>query len=228
VQKLDEVVKDFDKAFLIMHSPQDYVVGINNAEELYDAARHPKSFVSLDEADHLLMVEEDSVYAGEVIAAWALRYVESPEKEKIQTEHQVVANLGNEGFTTQMKARQHYFIADEPKEMGGSDFGPTPYEFISAGLAACTSMTIQMYARRKKWDLKNVETHINYSKKHAVDCENCEDDSSRIDHFERIIIIEGELDETQEKKILEIADKCPVHRSLHNKISVSTSLQEKQ
>lgn len=227
VQKLNEVIRDLDKALLIMHSPQDFVVGINNAEELYEAARHPKSFVSLNEADHLLMKEKDSVYAGEVIAAWALRYIKIPKKEKVESEHQVMANLGDEGFTTEIKAGNHYLIADEPKNVGGDDYGPTPYEYISAALAACTSMTIQMYARRKKWPLENVETHVNYSKKHAEDCLKCNSENSKIDHFERIIILKGKLDAVQEKKILEIADKCPVHRTLESEISISTSFGKK-
>jgi putative redox protein len=136
----------------------------------------------------------------------------------------VVANLGEEGYTTQMRAGKHYFTADEPKSFGGEDFGPSPYELISAGLAACTSMTIQMYARRKKWPLKNVETHVDHQKTHAEDCENCERNTSKIDVFEREIVLEGNLDEQQKQRLLEIADKCPVHRSLSNKVKITTRL----
>ncbi len=222
---LSTLVKNLDKAFLVLHSPQDNVVGIKNAEELYIAARHPKSFVSLDGADHLLTQTKDSNYAGEVIAAWASRYLDIPEPEKLATKHEVVANLGKEGFTTQLRAGKHYFLADEPEEMGGDDFGPSPYDFISASLAACTSMTIQMYVKRKKWPLKNVETHVNHNKSHAEDCENCERNTAKIDIFERVIVLEGNLDEKQKQKILEIADKCPVHRTLHNKVNITTKLK---
>lgn len=225
-RELKELVKDLKKAFLVMHSPQDRVVEIKNAEELYIAARHPKSFVSLDGADHLLSKTEDSVYAGEVIAAWASRYLKIPGEQELYTEHEVVANLDDEGFTTQMRAGRHYFIADEPVKAGGKDFGPSPYDYLSAALAACTSMTIQMYVKRKKWPLKNVETHVNHHKSHAEDCDNCERNTSKIDIFEREIVLEGNLDEGQVQRVLEIADKCPVHRTLSNKVKITTKMKE--
>ncbi|NJW52809.1 bifunctional alpha/beta hydrolase/OsmC family protein [Salinimicrobium oceani] len=217
--------RDLKKAFLIMHSPQDTVVEISNAEELYKAVKHPKSFISLDGADHLLTDPDYSRYTGDLIATWASRYLSIPEKEELETEHMVVANLGATGYTTQMKAGHHYFTVDEPKSFGGEDLGPSPYELLSGALAACTSMTIQMYARRKKWVLKNVETHVDHKKRHAEDCENCEKSSAKIDIFEREIVLDGDLDEQQRQKILEIADKCPVHKTLHNKITISTTLR---
>ncbi len=223
---LTSFARDLKKAFLIMHSPQDSVVEISNAEALYKSVKHPKSFVSLDGADHLLTNNEDSEYAGSVIASWASRYLEIPEEKELETSHQVVANLGEEGFTTQMRAGKHYFTADEPKSFGGEDFGPSPYELLSAGLAACTSMTIQMYARRKKWPLLNVETHVDHQKSHAEDCENCERNTAKIDIFEREIVLEGNLDEQQQQKLLEIADKCPVHRTLSNKVKITTQLKK--
>ncbi|MDT0643237.1 alpha/beta fold hydrolase [Zunongwangia sp. F363] len=221
---LQQKLANLDKAVLIMHSPQDNIVEIRNAEELYRNLSHPKSFISLDGADHLLGEKEDSSYTGKVIAAWAQRYITTEEEVDLKTAHQVVANLGEEGFTTQIKAGRHNFIADEPVKVGGNNFGPTPYELLSAGLAACTSMTLQMYARRKKWHLKNVETHVDYTRQHNSDCENCEKDDSKIDTFLREIIIEGELDEKQKQRLLEIADKCPVHRSLMGKIQVKTEM----
>ncbi len=223
---LKAIVKDLEKAILVMHSPQDKVVEIKNAEELYIAARHPKSFVSLDGADHLLTKTSDSVYAGEVIAAWASRYLEIPAEKELFTEHEVVANLGEEGFTTQMRAGRHFFIADEPVKAGGKDFGPSPYDYLSAALAACTSMTIQMYVKRKKWPLENVETHVNHHKSHAEDCDQCERNTAKIDVFERIINLEGNLDEEQTQRVLEIADKCPVHRTLSNKVRITTQMKE--
>lgn len=222
---LPEVVKNFDKALLVMHSPQDTTVNIKNAEEIYVAAHHPKSFVSLDGADHLLLKKEDSLYAGTVIAGWASRYVTIPEIEKFQSKSDVVASLSSEeGYTTQMKVGNHYMLADEPESIGGNDFGPTPYDLLSAGLSSCTAITVQMYVRRKGWDLKNIEVHTSYAKQHAVDCEHCDEDSAKIDTFRRSIKLEGDLDEKQIKRILQIADKCPVHRTLHSETQVVTNL----
>ncbi len=224
-KSLPEVAQQLNKALLVMHSPQDLTVGIKNAEEIYKAARHPKSFVSLDGADHLLMNKNDSVYAGEVIAGWAKRYVDIPEISPLKSNHQVVASLDAEdGFTTSMKVGSHYLLADEPTSFGGNDFGPSPYEFVSAGLSACTAMTVQMYVRRKKWPLENIEVHTSYSKTHAEDCENCEADSAKIDTFHREIKLMGDLDEKQITRILQIADKCPVHKTLHSKTQVITTL----
>ncbi len=224
-KSLPEVAKSLRKPLLIMHSPQDGTVGIKNAEEIYLAAHHPKSFVSLDGADHLLMNKKDSLYVGQVIAGWASRYVDVPENEALKTQHQVVASLdGDDGFTTQMKVGNHYMLADEPVSFGGNDYGPSPYELVSAGLSACTAMTVQMYVRRKGWDLKNIEVHTSYSKQHAEDCEQCEDPNAKIDTFERAIKLEGDLDEKQVKRILQIADKCPVHKTLHNEVQVKTTL----
>lgn len=225
---LTEFAKDLEKAFLIMHSPQDRVVEISNAEALYRNVKHPKSFVSLDGADHLLTNNKDSEYAGKVIASWASRYLEIPEEKELSTKHQVVANLGQEGYTTQLRTGKHYFTADEPKSFGGEDFGPSPYELLSAGLAACTSMTIQMYARRKKWPLENVETHVNHNKSHAEDCENCERNTAKIDVFEREIVLQGNLDKDQQQKLLEIADKCPVHRTLSKQVKITTHIKSSE
>lgn len=219
-------LQEIKKALLIIHSPQDKIVSIEHAEELYRSAWHPKSFVSLDGADHMLSDRKDSEYTGNLIAAWASRYIESTNIEELSTDHEVVANLGKEGFTTQIKAGNHNLVADEPPKVGGSDLGPTPYELVSAGLAACTSMTIQMYARRKKWEIDNVETHVSYSKKHAEDCENCETSDARIDTFEREISLKGDLDEKKIKRLLEIADKCPVHKTLSTTGSIHTKLRE--
>ncbi|MDT0687583.1 bifunctional alpha/beta hydrolase/OsmC family protein [Autumnicola psychrophila] len=221
---LEAKLSELEKAVLILHSPQDKIVEIKNAEELYRAVDHPKSFVSLDGADHLLNDREYSTYAGKVIATWAEKYVELEKAPDLETDHQVVANLGSDGFTTQVKAGIHNFIADEPVKVGGNNFGPTPYELLSAGLAACTSMTIQMYAKRKKWPVENVETHVSYAKQHASDCEDCDKDGSKIDIFEREIAISGDLDEKQVKRLLEIADKCPVHKTLSAEVVITTKL----
>ncbi|QNJ98470.1 bifunctional alpha/beta hydrolase/OsmC family protein [Constantimarinum furrinae] len=226
-RSLPKCVKSLRKAILIMHSPQDEIVGIKNAEELYIAAHHPKSFISLNGADHLLSKKEDSLYAGRVIAGWASRYVTIPEPINIRSRHDVVASLSDDTlFTTQMKVGDHYMLADEPESVGGNNFGPNPYELVSAGLSACTAMTIQMYARRKKWNISNVEVHTSYSKDHAYDCENCEDPMTKIDTFNREIKFEGILDDKQKKRLLQIADKCPVHKTLHSKTQILTRLLE--
>ncbi len=228
-KSLPETAKTLRKPLLIMHSPQDDTVGIKNAEEIYLSAHHPKSFVSLDGADHLLSRKEDSIYVGNVIAGWAMRYLNlsANDKSTLKTKHQVVASLDAEdGFTTQMKVGNHYMVADEPTPYGGNDFGPSPYELVSAGLSACTVMTIQMYAKRKGWLIDNVAVHTSYSKTHAIDCENCEADSAKIDTFHREIRLTGDLDEKQKKRIMQIADKCPVHKTLHNETQVISSLLE--
>ncbi|MCO4821977.1 MAG: OsmC family protein [Flavobacteriaceae bacterium] len=225
-KSMQDVVHNLNKALLVMHSPQDTTVGIINAEEIYKASKHPKSFVSIDGADHLLMNKKDSLYVGNVISGWAKRYVDLPEVNELQTKHQVIASLDREdGFTTSMKVGNHYITADEPMSYGGNDFGPSPYELVSAGLSACTAMTIQMYVKRKKdWDLQNVKVHTSYSKSHAEDCLNCEFDSAKIDTFNREISLEGDLDEVQIQRILKIADKCPVHKTLHSTSQVITKL----
>ncbi|GMN09261.1 bifunctional alpha/beta hydrolase/OsmC family protein [Croceitalea sp. MTPC9] len=227
-KSLPETAKDLRKPLLVMHSPQDDTVGIKNAEEIYVSAHHPKSFVSLDGADHLLSRKEDSTYVGDVIAGWAKRYLNCDAlKTNLKTKHQVAASLDIEdGFTTRIKVGNHYLTADEPEEFGGNDFGPSPYELVSAGLSACTVMTIQMYAKRKGWLIENVEVHTSYSKSHAQDCENCEDDTAKIDTFEREIKLSGDLDEKQKARIMQIADKCPVHKTLHSQTQIITRLIE--
>lgn len=224
-QDPEQVAKDLRKALLIMHSPQDTIVGIDNAAKIYTAAHHPKSFISLDGADHLLSKRSDSVYAGKMIASWVEKYLESKsKKERLTSSSRVVTQTEQGNFTTEVKAGNHHLIADEPEEVGGSDLGPTPYDLLTAGLGACTSMTLQMYAARKKWDLQEVKVHLDHHKDYAQDCKNCEKSSSKIDHFTRVIEIKGELNEEQKQKLLEIADKCPVHKTLHSDIKVVTKL----
>ncbi len=222
---LPQIAKNLRKPILVMHSPQDTTVSIKNAEEIYMAAHHPKSFISLDGADHLLSNKADSIYAGNVIAGWAKRYIDLPKTEMLKTNHQVVASLDNDdGFTTQIKAGNHYMVADEPTNYGGNDFGPSPYELISAGLSACTAMTIQMYTKRKGWNIENIEVHTSYGKVHANDCEHCDENTTKIDTFNREIKLEGDLDEKQLTRILQIANKCPVHKTLLSETQIITTL----
>ena len=225
---LEKTLKKLRKSILIAHSPQDKIVDIKNAAELYEAAHHPKSFISLDGADHLLGNKNDSQYLGNVIASWSRRYLDYGAEEGVESEHQAVAILGNhsERFLTEVKVGPHYFIADEPESVGGNNAGPTPYDLLSSALATCKAMTLKMYAERKKWDLSNVEVHIDHNQRHCDDCENVEKPSSKIDHFDCYIKMEGELDSDQKKRLLEIADKCPVHKTLHSEISIKTKMME--
>jgi len=224
-KSLPDVAKNLRKALLVMHSPQDTTVGIENAEAIYISAKHPKSFVSLDGADHLLMKKEDSIYVGNVIANWAKRYVSIPKTETLSTSHQAVASLDTQdGFTTQMTVGNHTMMADEPISFGGNDFGPSPYELVSAGLSACTAMTVQMYVKRKGWDLQNIEVHTSHTKVAKQIIENGEQKEIKIDTFNREIKLKGSLDEKQIQRMLQIADKCPVHKTLHSDIQVITKL----
>lgn len=224
-KSLPDVAQNLRKALLIMHSPQDTTVGIENAEQIYVAARHPKSFVTLDGADHLLMKKEDSIYVGSVIATWAKRYISIPKIDTISTTHQAVASLDAEdGFTTQMTVGSHTMMADEPVSYGGNDFGPSPYEFVSAGLSACTAMTVQMYVKRKGWDLQNIEVHTSHTKVVKQIVENGEQKEIKVDTFNREIKLKGNLDDKQIQRMLQIADKCPVHKTLHSAIEVITTL----
>lgn len=220
---LPTYLKELKKPLLILHSPQDTIVNISNAAELYSNAFHPKSFISLDGADHLLSSRADAEYAGSTIAAWAKRYLPQEEQgEQLSTELQAAARIGNEeGFLTELKAGNHALIADEPASVGGSDFGPSPYEFLSASLAACTAMTMKMCANRKKWPLDHVEVHVAHGRRHHEDSNSGEE--KRIDVFSKKIQIEGDLSEEQIKRLQHIAGRCPVHLTLLNTIEIEST-----
>lgn len=225
-RNFEKVIQDLGAALLILHSPQDLTVTIDNAAKIYTAARHPKSFVTLDGANHLMSKKEDSFYAGEIIACWVKRYVPRPKENPLTTKKQAVVRTENVGFITEIVTGNHRLIADEPIEVGGNDFGPSPYDLLVSALGACTTMTLQMYARRKKWDLQEVTVHLRHQKIHAKDLDHVEDSKGKIDHISRCIEIEGDLDAAQKKRLLEIADRCPVHRTLHGEIVVDTELLE--
>ena len=222
-----KILRDLKKPILVLHSPQDNVVEIGNAAKIYSAAFHPKSFVSLDGADHMLSKKGDAAYAGDLVASWMARYVVPPKIEKLKTDAQVAVRLGDVGFTAEIQAGQHGMLADESEDLGGDDFGPSPYQYLSAALGACTVMTLQMYARRKKWDLKEVKVHIDHGKRYSDDCRECVEFSKevKIDHFEKVIEMEGDLSEEQINRLLEIADRCPVHRTLHKEVKITTRLK---
>lgn len=224
--KMDDVLANSKKAILVLHSPQDRIVEIENAAQIYHFARHPKSFVTLNGADHMLSNKDDAFYAGNVIANWAARYIPKSNKRDLKTDRQVVARLGDSGYTTEIRAGRHGMLSDESEELGGNDFGPSPYQILCASLSACTVMTLQMYARRKKWPLEEVKCHVNYSKEYFQDCQSCETEDAKLDTFDRVIELEGNLDERQKLRLMEIADRCPVHRTLSSEIRILTSLRE--
>lgn len=214
------------KALLVMHAPLDNIVEIDNASALFAAAKHPKSFVSLDDADHLLSREADSRYAGRVLAAWASRYLpDAPAEKGLEPRDDLVtAQTRAGGFRTDVQIGAHSLVADEPASVGGSDLGPSPYDLLAAALASCTSMTLKMYADHKKLPLASATVTVEHDKVHAKDCEDCETADGRIDEFRRSIALEGELSAEQRERMLEIADRCPVHRTLHGEIKVRSKL----
>ena len=216
------------KALLVMHAPLDDVVGIDNASALFAAAKHPKSFVSLDNADHLLTREQDSRYAGQVLAAWATRYL--PERDVADAltavDGEVVSRTPVGGFRTDVRMGRHSLVADEPASVGGADTGPTPYDLLAAALATCTSMTLRMYAQHKKIDLKSASVRVKHGRVHADDCVDCEQDSGMIHEFRRQLILDGELTAAQRLRMVEIADRCPVHKTLHSEIKIRTDLAD--
>ena len=219
-------LRELNRALLVMHSPVDRIVGIDNASKIFLDARHPKSFVSLDTADHLLGNPADSTYAAGVIAAWADRYLPAVATAGAEAGEAVMAVTGAGSFHTPVNAAGHPLVADEPVAVGGEDTGPTPYGLLSAALAACTSMTLQMYARRKEIQLDEAAVSVRHQKIHAADCEACDTTSGRIDRFDREIRLIGELSDAQRARMLEIADMCPVHRTLHSEVEVRSKLAD--
>ncbi len=223
-----DYISNLKKALLVLHAPLDAIVGIENAGEIFGAAKHPKSFVSLDDADHLLSKRADAVYVADVIAAWAGRYL--PAVEQVPdgaagSAEVVVAESGEGKFTQTVRAGDHHLVADEPRSFGGDDLGPGPYDYVLAGLGACTSMTIRLYADRKGWPLERVTVGLDHRKIHAEDCADCETTSGKLDEIERWLVFEGDLDEEQRARLLEIADKCPVHRTLTHEVRIRSRLK---
>ncbi|RPJ76555.1 MAG: OsmC family protein [Desulfobacteraceae bacterium] len=224
----EAAIRNLGRALLVMHSPIDDVVGIENAARIFQSARHPKSFVSLDQADHLLSNRADSLYAGAVIAAWAKRYITPPAAERTEAsprDNRIAARTGPGGFLTEIQVNRHSLVADEPAAVGGTDQGPTPFDLLVAALGACTSMTLRMYADRKGWPLEAASVRLTHAKIHASDCESCEIKEGMLDRIEREIEIEGPLDDEQRQRLLQIADRCPVHRTLTSEVEIKTRLK---
>lgn len=224
-QNLADLLPQMKKAFLFLHSPQDKIVSIENASELYLNARHPKSFISLDGADHLLSEEKESRYVGELISSWSRKYFPIEPTEHDLKGHQVKVRLFGESYTSEIKTPFHHLIADEPKEVGGENLGPTPYDLLMASLGACTVMTLKMYAQRKNWKLDEIVVYLDHDKVHQTDSSEFEKPGSKVNRFTRSLEIKGELTSEIKQRLLEIADKCPVHRTLKEEILIETKFR---
>lgn len=227
--RLTDMVSKLRKDLLIFHAPRDETVGISSATEIFVAAKHPKSFVSLDKVDHLLTRRSDSDYVAAVLSGWAERFLPAvvPSDVRASVGEVLVADAGDGLFPQWVGiGPDHRLRADEPVSVGGTDSGPTPYDLLLAALGTCTNMTIKMYANRKGWPLDRLETHLRHAKIHAEDCAECETEQGKVDQIERRLVIEGSLDKEQKTKLREIADKCPVHRTLHSEISIVTTMDD--
>jgi putative redox protein len=222
-------IKELNAALIVFHSPVDSIVSINQAAEIYQAARHPKSFISLDDADHLLSKAKDANYVGVTLAAWAGRYLEIdessnapiPGKQPTLAAGEVLVTELDQKFLRGMFSDGHRLLADEPEKYGGSNLGPSPYDLLLMSLGACTSMTLRMYANRKKMAVEDIEVKLVHERVHAEDCVECND---YIDRITRSISFKGDLSDEQKVKLMEIAEKCPVHRTLENDPKIVTEL----
>jgi len=224
---LAKQVGSLKKALLVLHAPLDETVGLENATSIFQMAKHPKSFVSLDGADHLLTKVEDAEYAAELIVAWVQRYINVNLLPKLMNAPEGIVRVSEadpKTFVQDISVAGHHLIADEPESYGGDFLGPSPYQLISAGLGACTTMTIRMYAKRKNIPLEHVQVDISHNKIHAIDCESCEQSSGKVDQFERKITFTGDISEEERQRLLVIADRCPVHKTLEGQVNIITRL----
>lgn len=229
-QSLDDRIGSLRKALLVFHSPVDAVVGISNAQEIYQAAKHPKSFVSLDDADHLLSRKEDAAYCADVIAAWATRYIGRPDDAQASAvaaveDAVVVEETGSAKFANAVvMGTRHQLRAGEPASVGGDDSGPSPYEYLLAALGACKSMTMRMYAERKGFALERARVTLRHGKIHAKDCDSCETEKGFVDQIDVEVHIEGDLSDDERQRVYEIAERCPVHQTLLNEVKINSRL----
>ncbi len=214
------------RPLLVLHSPTDSVVGIDNARRIFESARHPKSFVSLDGADHMLLKAGDARFAAGLIAAWSQRYLpqEAAAREQLPAGLVRVAERGTGKFANAVSTSRHSILADEPPSVGGTDLGLSPYELLQAALGACTSMTLRMYADMKKLPVRRITVDLRHDKVHSDDCADCETKTAKIDRIDRVLHIDGDIDDAQRQRLLEIADRCPVHRTLHSEVAIHTRL----
>ncbi len=223
-RSLDSVIGHWKRALLVMHAPLDEIVSIDEAGRIFEAARHPKSFVSLEGADHLLSDLRRAQYAAHTIAAWAEMYLPAAEVSETPevVEGMIHVREGNHRFLRDLYSDDHYWLADEPRRMGGDNLGPDPYEHLLASLGACTSMTIRLYANRKSWPLEDVQVHLSHNREYRSDCGDCDEQNRRLEVLNRTIQLTGPLDGDQRARLMEIADRCPVHRTLTGHLEIRT------
>lgn len=222
---MSDRLRSLRRALLILHSPIDDIVSIDNAQTIYEAALHPKSFISLDRADHLLSSEDDSRYVGNVLSSWAHRFLNLQTFEAVDGAR--ISGRTDDQFLCSMQLGQHALLADEPEKMGGSNLGPDPYQQLAGSLGACTVMTLNMYARHKGLPVERVICEVSHQRIHVKDCSDCETENGHISELTRTITIEGDLDPAQRQRMLEIADRCPVHRTLEGEIKIRTALDHR-
>jgi uncharacterized OsmC-like protein/alpha/beta superfamily hydrolase len=219
-QNMEEVIATLDRALLIFHSPADTIVGAEDAARIYETAREPKSYVSLDGADHLLSRPEDSQYVGAVIAAWATRYLKVPaegEPEEAAPRGQAVVRTGQDRYHTDILIGPHSLVADEPESVGGTDAGPTPTGLLVAALGACTTITLRMYADRKQWPLEEIGVRLQHKKMKTGEPKTTE--------ISQTLELVGPLSAEQRERLLQIAQRCPVHRALETGVAMPMSLE---
>jgi len=228
-QRMTDILGRLGRALLVFHAPRDQYVGIENASEIFRHAKHPKSFVSLDDADHLLSHHADAVYVAEVLTAWSSRYATHEQKRpepRAAAGEVVVEETGEGTFPQVIAAGPHRLRADEPESFGGFETGPSPYGLVLAGLGSCTNMTVRLYAERKGWPLERIATRLEHDRMHAEDCTDCETKEGKIDVITREITLDGPLSDEQRKALMGIADRCPVHRTLTHEVRVRSHLKE--
>ena len=230
-QTLDGHIADLRKALLILHAPLDDTVSIDNAGAIFTAAKHPKSFVSLDDADHLLRRKVDANYVADLIASWAARYIDLTDDDTPALSAApgtvVVAETGEGKFTNDIAiGDRHLLRADEPESFGGGDSGPSPYELLMSALGACKTMTMRMYADRKGYALDRAKVTLSHSKIHAADCEDCETKEGKIDQIEVSIDVSGDMDDETRQSVMAIAERCPVHRTLQSEVRIATTYSD--
>lgn len=229
--RMEATLAGLKKALMVFHAPRDAIVGIDNATAIFASAKHPKSFVSLDDADHLLSRRSDAVYVARVLTAWATRYLAAeaaaeatPAPTALPPGQVLVEEAGTGRLTQRIAAGRHSLLADEPATLGGQDLGPTPYDLLLAALGSCTAMTLRLYAERKKWPLDRVAVRLTHGRIHAEDCADCEEGPAQIEQIERELELVGALDEAQRLRLLEIAERCPVHRTITGRPRIMTKL----
>lgn len=217
------VISDLRKALLVFHSPLDNIVSIEEATHIFVAAKHPKSFITLDKADHLLSDPDDAEYVANAISAWAERYIDINSLDTQSADKgEVLIGEGNHKFLREVSSDDHHWLSDEPKSYGGDNLGPDPYEQLLSSLGTCTSMTLRMYCNHKGWKVDNIEVKLNHSRDHAEDCKEPNQSNCKVEIIRKEIVIEGDLDEKQKERLIQVADRCPVHKTLLSQLEITS------